>query len=84
MAIDFDKDDPLGALMSEWSQMALGFWIGLAAALALALLLPEIAWVVGLGLIGVILMQLGNTVVVVGNELRKEFSRRPAKGPETD
>ena len=55
-----------------------------ALAVLLTLLLPEIAWVVGLGLIGVILMQLGNTVVVVGNELRKEFSRRPAKGPETD
>jgi hypothetical protein len=66
----FDSD-PLSALLHEWRQTAMLFWLGLAAAVVCALLLPQVAWVVGVAVLGFPLVQLGQTIVIVGNELRK-------------
>ncbi len=67
----FDTSDPLGALMAEWKQTAVWFWFALAAALILQFVKPEIAWIVGVAAIGMPIIHLGQTVVIVGNELRK-------------
>lgn len=69
--------DPLSALLHEWRQTALLFWLGLAVATACALLLPQMAWVVGVAVLGFPLVQLGQTVVIVGNELRKNSDHQP-------
>ena len=82
MPPEFDTSDPLGALMTEWRQIAAWFWFGLAAAVVFALLLPDVAWVVGVAALGFPLIQLGHTIVIVGNELRKNQRGAGAQADE--
>ena len=69
---DFDTSDPLGALMVEWRQTTTIFWYGMITAGALAFSpFERVAWLVGLAVLGMPLLLLGQSLVIVGNELRK-------------
>ncbi len=72
MQPQFDTSDPLGALMTEWKRASGLFPLGVAAAAFLTFTKAAgIAWVLGLLMLGMLLILLGQTVVIVGNELRK-------------
>lgn len=77
MPQDFDTSDPLGALMAEWRQITMQLWIGVVAAALLSFAgtpFTSVAWVVVAAVLGMAIVQLGQTVVIVGNELRKSLT----------
>lgn len=78
MPSEFDTSDPLGALMAEWRQTNNIFWAG-AVATGILIFTPfsKLAWLLGLVLLGMIQLMLGQSVVIVGNELRKAKSAAP-------
>ena len=77
MTQEYDTSDPLGALMADWRATGTWFWFGMAVAAGLTFIKPEIAWIVALAAVGLPLVHLGQTVVIVGNELRKTQRTRP-------
>ncbi|MDA1266364.1 MAG: hypothetical protein O2816_14895 [Planctomycetota bacterium] len=82
MTPEYDTSDPLGALMADWRATGSWFWFGMAVAAGLTFVKPEFAWIVALSSIGMPVVQLGQTVVIVGNELRKSQRGRPTKSDE--
>ena len=79
---EFDTSDPLGALMTEWRQVTNFFWGGLIiAGILIFSPLPQVAWLLGLAAVGMPLLLLGQSVVIVGNELRKNGRAAP-QAPE--
>lgn len=81
MPTDFDTSDPLGLLMAEWAQVSTWFWVFLGAAAVAAGFLPSFTPVVAAAAVGLPILKLGHTVVIVGNELRKE-TQRPSRENE--
>ena len=80
---EFDTSDPLGALMVEWRQTTTIFWYGMITAGALVFSpAKEIAWLVGLAVLGMPLLLLGQSLVIVGNELRKTGRVSPQPSEE--
>jgi len=80
---DFDTSDPLGALMVEWRQTTTIFWYGMVTAGALVFSpLERVAWLVGIAVLGMPLLLLGQSLVIVGNELRKSGKMRPHSSEE--
>ena len=78
MSSEFDTSDPLGALMAEWRQTSNLFWAG-AVATGILIFTPfsQLAWLLGLVLLGMLQLMLGQSVVIVGNELRKSNHGAP-------
>ncbi len=81
----YDNTDPLGLLMTEWSLMTYSFWAMLIAGASALLLQDRIgAWSMSLGIVlvvaalGLPLLKCGQTLVIVGNELRKQPQPPPA------
>lgn len=79
---EFDTSDPLGALMFEWRNANVIFWLGVVGAGILSLTpYASIAWLLGVVVIGMLLVLLGQSVVICANELRKA-SRATPQRPE--
>lgn len=73
-----ETTDPLAALLIEWRQMSLQFWVAVIAALALTQTeVASLAWILGVVAIGMPLLLLGQTVVIISNEERKLHGAAP-------
>lgn len=77
---EFDTSDPLGALMAEWRNAHMIFWIGVAGAGVLTMTAyAKLAWLLGLVVLGMLLVLLGQSVVICANELRKTGRTAPQR-----
>ncbi len=79
----YDTSDPLGLLMTEWSQIAIWFWALLIATGILSWFQAPYVTVMAAAAVGFPLTKLGPTLVVTANELRKEL-RRSQADPQED
>jgi len=77
---EFDTSDPLGALMTEWRNAHLIFWIGVGGAGVLTMTpYAHLAWLLGVVVLGMLLILLGQSVVICANELRKTGRAAPQR-----